>query len=328
MIFVLALLGTMVVFGHPVSDSEVAAEFSKFVKEYRTNYDSVEETVRRYNIFADNYRRIVEHNIADNEVKLAVNQFADTTEEEFRAYLGYRKPTDFNPCTRSHYRPHGEIKVILDWREKNFVARVKYQANCGSCWAFGAVGALESLHAIKTGKFVEFSEQELVDCTLREPYGNNGCHGGFSENAFNYVRERGISTESEYGYEARDWMCRKRSNSFEIGGCVPIAEGDSEQLLEALNIGPVAVGVSAANFRFKFYSTGIITKGCGEGTGIDHVILLVGAAIESSTGTPYWIVKNSWGTHWGDKGYVYIKRTSNNEHSVCMIADEAVYPVL
>ncbi len=326
-IFLLALLGTVMIFGHPVSDSEVATEFGKFVKQYHTHYDSIEETVKRYNIFADNYRKIVEHNLVDKEVKLAVNQFADMTEEEFRTYLGHRKPTYPLVCTYIHNKPYGEIKKVLDWREKNVVTRVKYQANCGSCWAFATVGALESLHAIKTGELVEFSEQELVDCTHEKPYENNGCDGGYVQSAFNYVRACGISKESEYQYVAKVQKCNKQSNSFSTSGCAWVSSGDNDKLLEALNIEPVAVGVSAANFKFRFYSSGIIKKNCGENRILDHGVLLVGAAIESSTGTPYWIVKNSWGANWGEYGYVYIMRSSGKDQSVCKIAESASYPI-
>ncbi len=326
-LFILSLLGA-VVFCHLVSESETAAEFSKFVKQYRTRYPSLEETAKRSQIFASNYRRIVEHNLADHDVLLAVNQFADMTDEEFSAFLGHpRKPMNFRLCRRVHNKPSGEIKKVLDWRENNVVARVKNQANCGACWAFGAVGALESLHAIKTGSLVEFSEQELLDCTQDEPYYNTACDGGDHQAAFTYVKDNGISTESEYGYEAKAQKCRKKSKSFGILGCVQVDEGNSEQLLEALNIGPVAIGVSAHNFRFRFYSSGIITKGCGEDSYIDHIILLVGAAIQPSTGVPYWIVKNSWGSHWGERGYVYIMRSDKGEKSVCRIADVAAYPV-
>lgn len=267
-LLLLALVGT--VLGREVSDSEVVAEFGKFVQEYRMTYDSLEEKIKRYSIFANNYRRIVEFNSRDEDVKLGVNQFADMTEEEFRSRPGLSMPSDIDlRCKEKHHK--GEVREVLDWREKNVVTSVKNQGGCGSCWAFSAIGALEGLHAIKKGSLVEYSEQELVDCTLNKQYFNFGCHGGMSDRAFKYIADSGISTESEYGYEGDDLTCRKVSRPFKISGCVQVSPGDSQQLLEALNIGPVSVFISSGSFKFMFYSSGIIQRACDHK--MDHVVL-------------------------------------------------------
>ncbi len=316
------------IFGHPVSDSEVATEFAKFIKEYRSQYDSLEETVKRYNIFADNYRRIVEHNLADKYMKLGVNQLADMTQEEASAYLGLNEPLDYPPGTRAHVKPSGEIKSILNWKTKGAVTRVKNQGKCGSCWAFTAVGALEGLHAIKKGSLVEFSEQELVDCTLGGAYGNKGCHNGRLDVAFQYVIDHGISKESAYEYKARNGKCLKKPKFFRIKDFATVEQYNHDQLLEALNIGPVAVAVNGDSFNFYYYTTGIIHEDCGEGREANHAVLLVGAGV-SKTGILYWIVKNSWGTKWwGKQGYGKILRRTGKGSGVCKIASYAAYPVL
>jgi len=321
-IIFIALLGAALCID--VSDAEVTVQFGKFLNEFGKKYDTLEETIKRYNIFAENYRYIEEHNAKVSDYKLGVNQFADLTLEEFKAkYLSYKKPAI--PCTLKHIK--GEVKTEIDWRDKGKVTRVKNQGSCGSCWAFSAIGAVESLHAIKksTNPLAEFSEQELVDCSVG--WGDNhGCRGGDMSQAFEYIAENGISTEQEYPYEARDGKCRKKSKAYTLKGCVNVTHDSNDELLEALNLQPVSVAVKANNRAFMFYRSGIITDGCGRDSDeLDHGILLVGAAV--SNGTPYWIVKNSWGASWGMKGFVQIKRDTGKSHGVCGIAMENSYPV-
>jgi C1A family cysteine protease len=272
----------------------------------------------------DNYMAIVEHNRVNKDFELGVNQFADMTLAEIKAkFLKKREAT--TPCTKNHTPIKGDPKV--DWRTKNAVTQVKNQGNCGSCWAFSTTGALEGLQAIKKGKLVELSEQELVDCS--RSYGNEGCNGGDMSAAFEYVKDKGISTEAEYPYEGRDRSCRKKSASFQVSGCVNVTHNDNDELLEALTIGPVSIAVKANNMAFMYYRSGVIKSGCGrESDELDHGITLVGAAFESGTNTPYWICKNSWGRSWGQAGYVYIKRDTGKSAGVCGIAMEDSYPVL
>ena len=321
-IILVALLGIAL-----CSDAEVTLEFGKFLKQFGKKYDTMEDTIKRFHIFEENFKYIQEHNAMNDDFKLGVNQFADLTLEEFKAKYLSRKPSVTNPCTIKHVP--NEAKPEIDWREKGVVARVKNQGSCGSCWAFSATGALEGLHAIKKGTpLVEFSEQELVDCSVGYA-DNHGCDGGDMCQAFEYVKDHGISTEQDYPYEGRDRKCRKKTEGFKIAGCVNVTADDSHALLEALNYGPVSIAVKADNRAFMYYRSGIISSGCGsESDELDHGILLVGAAIDKTSGTPYWIVKNSWGSFWGLSGYAHIKRDTAKGHGVCGIAMEDSYPVL
>lgn len=319
----LLLAGVVICEG--VTELELKSEFAKFMTTYARNYQSSEEVEHRFEVFSENYQAIVEFNeqrTEDSDEELGVNQFADMTLDEIKdAYLSY-KPSRF-PCKAKHKKIKGDPSI--NWVNKGKVGRVKNQGNCGSCWAFSAMGAIESLHAIANGTMIYYSEQELVDCSRK--YGDNeGCNGGDMCQAFDYIKDNGISLESEYRYEARDRPCRKKSKAFIIRDCVNVTQLDSDELLEALAWGPVSVAVMADNPQFMYYRRGIIKTGCVSAGGLDHGILLVGAGNEEST--DYWLVKNSWGASWGLSGYAKIKRDTGRGKGMCGIAMENSYPVL
>jgi len=106
-----------------------------------------------------------------------------------------------------------------------------------------------------------------------------------------------------------------------VTGFVNVKPNDSEQLKSALaNHGPIAIGIQANQDAFQYYKSGIITSGCGQD--LDHGVLAVGYGIED--GTPYFLVKNSWGTWWGDKGYVKIGAGQDN---TCGILSMPSFPI-
>lgn len=203
---------------------------------------------------------------------------------------------------------------------------MKDQGRCGSCWSFSATGALESHHFIKTGQLVTLSEQNLIDCT--RSYGNQGCRGGWMDSAFSYVQHNGgIDTEDSYPYRARDGVCRynRRNSGATATGHVDIPGGDEDKLKEAIgSIGPVSVGIDASNESFRHYSSGIYKEDKCKTNYTDHGILAVGYGTDGN-GNDYYIVKNSWGTTWGDNGYIYMARNFNNH---CGIATAASYPLM
>ena len=219
--------------------------------------------------------------------------------------------------------PEGfEAPAEIDWRTKGAVTEVKDQGQyCGSCWAFSSTGSLEGQHFRKTGKLVSLSEQNLLDCT--DDYGNQGCDGGFMDNAFKYVyNNHGIDTEISYPYQGMEYF-RCRFSNATVGatdkGYVDIPKGDEDALAKAVaTVGPVSVAIDASHDSFMFYSHGIYQERACSSENIDHAVLVVGY------NPGFWIVKNSWGTEWGDNGYVKMKRGIN----MCAIASFASYPLV
>lgn len=218
----------------------------------------------------------------------------------------------------------GDVPDSKDWRKEGAVTPVKDQLKCASCWAFSAAGALEGQFFIKNGVLESLSEQQLVDCSRR--FANNGCNTGYMTNAFLYTKKDGIRTEAEYPYEARDNQCRTSPNDMKNKRLKTIPKGDEGKLKEAVgNIGPIAVGLDATHDKFMFYSDGVyVNDGCNPER-ISHAVLAVGYDTDEKTGLDYWIIKNSYGTTWGEEGYGKIARNKNNH---CGIANLASYPIL
>lgn len=177
---------------------------------------------------------------------------------------------------------------------------------CGSCWSFSAIGAIEGQHFKKTGKLIDFSQQNLIDCNHDEELGNFGCKGGDMITAFNFlIKQKGTALASKYPYTARDvYKCNyKPSQSGEvITSYITIESGDERRLQVFLaQHGPIAIAVDASNPTFQNYKSGVYYEPkCS--ANINHAVLLVGYGVESKTGEEYWLVKNSYGEIWGELG--------------------------
>lgn len=200
----------------------------------------------------------------------------------------------------------------LDWRNQggNFVSSVKDQANCGSCWAFAGVGAFESLYAISNGtpgSFLDLSEQILVSCCAD----NYGCDGGYMNVTANFLRTEGTYYESCFSYTATDNYCSNacsgwEDNAFKIDSYQFVSQS-ADALKAAVQSGPLQVAFTVFD-DFDSYGGGVYE--CTEFTADPggHAVLLVGYedTVGGQYGGGYFIVKNSWGTSWGESGYFRI----------------------
>ena len=303
-------------------------EFTNFQERFEKRYNSMEEMETRFAIFRKNMINIISHNTdANQNFTMGVNQFTDLTPEEFKMqYVGGLKAEVGSYGCKTFTSGASGAPATMDWRTKGAVTSVKDQGQCGSCWSFSSTGAVEGAWAISKGQLTDFSEQELVDCATGVSYGSHGCNGGQMEGAFKFVIENGQCTLSSYPYTAKDGTCQKCTAVAHISSCSDVKPNDQLSLKAAVAQQPVAVAIEADTRYFQSYSGGILdSSSCG--TTLDHGVLTVGYGEEN--GQKYWLVKNSWGTTWGDKGYVKIARSdSTNDKGICGIAMDPSFPTV
>lgn len=307
-------------------------QFYNFQERFSKKYENIQELEARFEVFRTNLRNIILHNLDVNQnFTMGINQFTDLTPQEFKEqYVGGLKTEVGSYGCKSFSSDASGAPSSIDWRQKGAVTSVKDQGQCGSCWTFSATGAVEGAWAISTGKLVDLSEQELVDCATGFSYGSHGCSGGQMDGAFKFIIENGQCALSSYPYTSgktkTGGSCEKCSAVAHISSCSDVKPNDQISLKAAVSQQPVAIAIEADTKYFQSYSSGVLTSSsCG--TNLDHGVLIVGYGTEN--GQDYWLVKNSWGTSWGDNGYVKIARSSStNDAGVCGIGMDPSFPTV
>jgi cathepsin L len=254
-----------------------------------------------------------------------MNKFGDLTNKEFVEMVnGLSIPSTTSNDHQTFLPPlNFDLPTSVDWRKKGYVTGIKDQGQCGSCWAFSAVGSLEGQWFRKTGKLISLSEQNLVDCSTTE--GNEGCDGGWMDWAFTYIKKQGIESEKAYPYVAEDQDCAydPKKKVASDTGFVDIAAMNETALQTAIaSVGPISVAIDASADSFQLYASGVYNEPACSTTELDHGVLAVGYDTDA-TGGDYYIVKNSWGTSWGMQGYIWMSRNKDNQ---CGIATKSSYP--
>jgi len=311
-----------------LEELEFEKVFERFVVDFGKTY-RMSERSRRYEIFRDNLKFIRQTNEENRGFELGVNSFSDMSIEEFKAtHLGLQRSDETIPRLGVHEYSGAALPDTVDWTSSGAVTPVKDQKACGSCWAFSAVGALEGAWQLSKGALVSLSEQQFVDCA--KSFGNDGCGGGLMDQAFQYAVQMGLCSESDYPYEAADGTCRMSSctavvPSGAVTGYQDVKKEDVQALMEAVSKQPVSVGVEADGYYFKNYKSGVLIMPCGDN--LDHGVLLVGYG--SDAGQDYWKIKNSWGSHWGEDGYIRFGRGGQEPPwGECGVQEQASYPVI
>ncbi|KAF1745303.1 hypothetical protein MXB_3271 [Myxobolus squamalis] len=295
-------------------------EWLEYKLKYKLNFLESEEN-RRKEIFFKNYAFIIKSNTKNQTFTLKMNNFGHLDKQErselIMPYQNKRIDEDKSPLFVGTPLPYE-----FDWRNAGIVSPVEHQLQCCACYAFGAVGAIESQFALYTTVLPDLSKQEIVDCTWG--YGNCGCYSGNPKGVYQYCMENGISTAAAYPYLNRNFQCNRNNpnSSYMLAGYTELRRGDENNLLRALyNIGPITMAIDASSDEYAFYGSGIIDFSFCSSVNLNHIVLAVGYGLPQ---IPYLIVKNSWGINWGMNGYFMIALFRNN---MCGIATDASFPI-
>lgn len=244
----------------------------------------------------------------------SIQHFLQNTTKDESNFRSFEAPIDFN------------LPKSIDWRDFGAVSPVKDQELCGGCWAFACVGAVEAQHFLtNSGPLTPLSVQNLVDCAEF----NDGCRGGVVDAGYLYIMlNDGIEPEKSYPYKGVNGKCKYNATlkaNVKVRGFKDIRRGDEQMLQVAIAlIGPISVAVQASHESFQHYKSGIYHEPKCDSNLVDHGVLAVGYGV-SEDGQEYYIVKNSWGPHWGEKGYFMIARNKNNH---CGISTQGNFPIV
>lgn len=194
--------------------------------------------------------------------------------------------------------------LYIDWREFGVVTSVKDQGECGCCWSFATCALAESSLIMKglATRSIDLSEQFLLSCTP-----DSDCEGGYIEYALRVAAQKGIPLDSKYPYNPyryQSGICQNVPN-VEVTTKAPLSYYNlrDNDIKSLLTLGPLAIALSATNW--EYYDRGIWR--CSPSDKVNHAVLLVGYTADGQA----WIVKNQWGTDWGENGYIYISTNPN-----------------
>jgi C1A family cysteine protease len=229
-------------------------------------------------------------------------------EKKMRASLMV-KPNEEEEAPLLSVVPETVAPPSLDWRSYNgisYVTPIRNQGNCGSCWAFATTGALEAVTNIKNntpGYNLNLAEQILVSCS-----GAGSCSGGYSSSASNYIRDTGLPFETVYPYTATDGVCSTAAANWQAStyrinswAYVTTSSPSVDTIKNALvSYGPLATRMAVYS-DFDYYRSGIYSYTTGTYRGL-HAVVIVGYDDTNQC----FVVKNSWGTGWGEAGFFRI----------------------
>ncbi|XP_075249555.1 procathepsin L-like [Convolutriloba macropyga] len=294
----------------PLNDitSKHLQEWSHWKNLYKKEYKNAEEESTKFSNWLRNLNSVSEHNLNASLNKIsftaALNEFSDMSIQEIRNnMLGQKMNFVQAPPAQSQEMSASDIDSTLpdeiDWREKGFVTEVKNQGpTCRAGWAFSATGSMEGGLFRRTKRLTSLSEQNLIDCSYTNC--KKGCDGGDPGSGITFSEESSVAYVDGVWKQYRDEVGLKSM----VG-----------------RLGPASTMIDASHESFQNYAGGVYDEPNCSSKDLDHGVLIVGYGKEN--GKDYWLVKNSWGTSWGEKGYIKMSRNKNNQ---CGIASRVFYP--
>lgn len=329
--------------------------FESHIKQYNLQIIDSNEYERRLNIFIDHINRINTHNSNKNYTyKLGLNEYSHLTDEEFETRMGINRnkelwsndkltvrKTHTSTLQSSTYVSDtiASLPRYVDWAEAGGVSSVKNQNSCGSCWSFVATGAIEGAYFARYGVLPAgtrgISQENFIDCCDI----NYGCLGGYMQNAFIWSASNAAVSDFDYPYASgsKSNSCGAIAtiNGTKASKIMPYYEVESYNTLElmiAVTKQPVSIAIHTSN-SFYSYKSGVMNDNkqcpCGSiGSEVNHAVLLVGYGTDDK-GNQYWKIKNSWGTSFGQDGYIYFQRdTDQRLGGMCCMLFNPIYPYL
>jgi hypothetical protein len=326
-----------------------AGDWEDYKQKFQKSFANPAEEARRKAIFEESVKRIDELNQLNGEAVFGLTRESDRLDGEKHA-TGYRPSTQKRQA-EVRLANKATAPSVVDWRGTVAVTPVKNQGQCGSCWAFSVAETVESsfnLAAEASGDALELSPQQINSCSTA----NYGCNGGNPGPAYEYI-ESVIGLSNSFYWPYQQSMTEQgytkvcpatKLNVFSgpdasLAGAYATVTGwnyvipecstgacdsqDMAGLAAAVAEGPVSICLNAG--VWNDYTGGVLTDAaCGShaADALDHCVQLVGYNANASS--PYWIVRNSWSTTWGQDGYIYLEYPANT----CGLGNEATKPVI
>jgi cathepsin F len=282
-----------------VSSSDDRSKYAEWQAAFGSNGGEEE-----FQVFQSNLRLIEQMQVDDPSATYShMTPFANISPEEFKGRNGYRATQG---ATKAPLLDASNLASSLDWRTQGAVNPIKDQGQCGSCWAFSTVANIEGAGFVETGKLLNLSEQQLVDCDTAD----SGCNGGLPSNAFEYMisNSMGLEGESAYPYTAKDGSCHdsKSQEQAFITAWQQISTDETQIATALQQYGPLSIGINANTLQFYTGGVSNPSKILCNPAALDHGVAIVGFG--SDSGQDYWTIRNSWGSSWGEAGYFRMVR--------------------